>query len=191
MIDTYFPVVIYRENNLIPHSQNHQIAQHLLEIQPKIKSGGTGWIGGTYTTHHQYDLYKDDIVRPLMDQILLRVNYFAQVHSSFDEYRCDNAWFNINKKNTLQEFHSHPNSIISCAYYIAAPEGSGDIVFEDPKEPDMFPLKNVKEGNHLCFNRVFYKVEEGMLLVFRSYLRHAVVPGKNKAPRISISANFS
>lgn len=190
-VEALFPVAIYREDNLIASHYNREIANYFLGISTKIKSGGEAWFGGTYTTHKKYQLASDGYVAPLLELITSHVNRFANMLGSASQYNCDSAWFNINTENTFQEFHTHNNSIFSCAYYVSAPEGSGGIVFEDPKEPDMFQMKEVRESNPFNQPRVVYEVEEGTLLIFRSYLRHAVIPGTNKQPRISISANFS
>ena len=66
-----------------------------------------------------------------------------------------------------------------------------NIVFEDPKQPDMLPITNIKERNDLTFQRVGYEAEERKLVIFRSYLRHMVEPCKNKSPRMSIAVNFN
>jgi hypothetical protein len=65
------------------------------------------------------------------------------------------------------------------------------IVFEYPKEPDMKPLKDVKQKNNLSFTKISYPATEGGLVIFRSYMRHLVQPGINITPRISISMNFN
>jgi uncharacterized protein (TIGR02466 family) len=75
-------------------------------------------------------------------------------------------------------------------YYISAPEGSGKIVFEDPREPDMLPIKNIPSRNDLSYVKVGYEACEGTLLIFRSYLRHMVSLNLNTTPRISVAFNF-
>ena len=133
IIETWFPIAIYKEENLLSPEQNKEIANYLLSIQPKIKSGGETWIGDTYTTNQTYNLYRDPHLRPLCESIEHHVNYFAKVHKSDAIYRCTNAWFNINVENTFQEYHFHGDSVFSCAYYVSVPDQSGDIIFEDLK----------------------------------------------------------
>jgi uncharacterized protein (TIGR02466 family) len=98
---------------------------------------------------------------------------------------------NISKAGDYQEFHTHNANVFSAVYYVSAPEGSGRILFEDPKEPDMFPLKSIQKKNQLSYTRINYTPTPGLLLIFRSYLRHCVEPGTNTEPRISIALNFS
>ena len=80
--------------------------------------------------------------------------------------------------------------MFSAVYYVKVPEGSGNIIFEDPRMPDMLPVKNIPERNSLSFNKIGYTPAEGTLLIFRSSLRHCVQEGTNVDPRISISMNF-
>ena len=71
-------------------------------------------------------------------------------------------------------------------YWVAAPVGSGKLIFEDPKEPDMLQIRDIKSRNSLSFTRIGYEAEERKILIFRSYLRHMVEPCKNKTPRMTI-----
>jgi uncharacterized protein (TIGR02466 family) len=86
--------------------------------------------------------------------------------------------------------HTHNESTISAVYYISAPAGSGKIVFEDPREPDMLPIKDIPDRNELSYAKVGYQAAEGSLVIFRSYLRHMVSLNNNIEPRISVAFNF-
>jgi len=189
-VEMWFPVAIYLEDNLIPVEDNEKIKKHCLTIRDKTPSGGEDWMGGTYNTHGTHDLRKDPEIMPLLDLITRHVNDFAKMHNCNANYKNGSAWLNISDKSNWQEFHTHNNAIFSAVYYIGAPEGSGKIIFEDPKEPDMFPLKNIKGKNTLSYTRISYPATEGTLVIFRSYLRHMVEPGVNTVPRISIAMNF-
>ena len=113
----------------------------------------------------------------------------SKINGCKGKYECHEGWININRKYTFQEYHNHPGSIISAVYYISAPEGSGRIQFQDPKE-DMMPLKDIKELNTNSFKTALYPCEEGRLLIFRSYLKHLVHQGLNQIPRVSLALNF-
>lgn len=190
-VETWFPVAIYQEMDLFSHEQNLQWKEYALSIENKISSGGDEWEGGTYTTHStSYELSNDPVFSPLVNSITGHVNNFAVLHNSDYNYRCLGAWLNISTKENFQEFHTHNDSTISAVYYICASKNSGKIVFEDPKEPDMLPLRNIKDRNHLSFIKVGYQPQEGMLLIFRSYLRHMVLRNLDDDVRISVALNF-
>ena len=191
-VETWFPVAIYQEMDLFSHEQNLLWKKHALSIENKIASGGDEWEGGTYTTHStSYELSNDPVFAPLIDSITSHVNNFAVLHNSDFNYRCLGSWLNISTKENFQELHTHNDSTISAVYYVSASENSGKIVFEDPKEPDMFPLKSIQTKNTLSYTRIHYTPAPGLLLIFRSYLRHLVEPGTNTEPRISIALNFN
>lgn len=188
---TWFPVSIYQQENLLNKEQNFNLKTHSLDMRSKVKSGGTEWLGNTYTTLNTFDLKTDIKFKFLIDLMHSHVKQYAKLHGAEDSnYEATGAWLNINDKGTFQEFHTHNDAIFSCVYWVAAPEGSGDLIFEDPKEPDMLRIKNVTNLNPLSFTRINYKAQEGALLIFRSYLRHMVEPCNNSQPRISVAVNF-
>lgn len=190
-VEKWFPTTIYQESNLFSQEQNLLWKKHSLAIQQQIESGGDEWEGGTYTTHNTvYDVRHDAIFGPLVDAVSNHVHNYVKMHNSTKEYFCESAWLNISKTNTFQEMHTHNESTISAVYYISTPPGSGKLVFEDPREPDMLPIKDIAVRNDLSFVKIGYEATEGTLIIFRSYLRHMVTIGLNNEPRISIAFNF-
>lgn len=189
-VELWFPVTIYYEENILTSEENEKLKHHCLNIQNTTKSGGKEWFGGTYNTHQTHDLNKDIEFKPVLDRVNFHVHSFAKMHNCDATYTNNYSWLNIADAGNFQEFHTHNANVFSAVYYVSAPPGSGRIVFEDPKEPDMFPLKSVKEKNQLSYTRIQYTPVTGSLLIFRSYLRHLVEAGTNSEPRISIAMNF-
>ena len=187
----WFPVAIYRQDGIITREQNDRLRKHCLAIQKNTPTGGAEWLGGTYNTHQTHDLSTDIEFQPALDAVTYHVHEFAKLHNCNMTYQNSYAWMNIAEGSAWQEFHTHNGNIFSAVYYVDAPEGSGKIIFEDPKEPDMMPLKTHINKNHLRYTRISYTPEPGTLLIFRSYLRHCVEPGTNSEPRISIAMNFN
>ena len=189
-VETWFPVSIFVGLDVVDRQYNNVLHQRALEIKDSVVSGGQDWYGGTYTTHNRYDLREDPVFSFLIDLVTEQVNRFAGAHNSNSTYTCGTCWLNIAEAGNYQEFHTHENSIFSAVYYVSAPSDSGNIIFCDPKEPDMFPLRNIVTQNQLSLKRVSYPAVDLSLLIFRSYLSHMVEPGQNQQPRISISMNF-
>ena len=106
--------------------------------------------------------------------------------------RLDSLWVNLLKSGGHHSGHIHPNSIISGTFYVEVPEGSGDIRFEDPRLQMMManPPREADAPEEL---RSFVSVEPkpGLLLLWESWLRHEVLPGKGRKERLSISFNFA
>jgi uncharacterized protein (TIGR02466 family) len=190
-IEKWFPTTIYQESNLFDDLQNQKWINRALEIQQTISGGGDEWEGKTYTTHNTtYNVLKDIEFKSLVDAVTYHVAQYVKLHNSIRTYTCESAWLNISTENNFQEMHTHNESTISAVYYIAAPTGSGKIVFEDPREPDMLPIKDIANRNEFSYIKVGYTPIPGQLLIFRSYLRHMVTLNENKLPRISVAFNF-
>ena len=189
-IETWFPTAIYVQKNLFPRSMNNLWANKVISLKENVPTGGKDWEGKTYTTHTTFDLKEDDIFKELIAQVTDHVHEFTKAHGSEVKYSCQHAWANVSLERNFQEYHTHDGSVFSAVYYPKVPEGSGNIVFEDPRLPDMLPIAKISERNALSFEKIGYEPEEGMLLIFRSYLRHAVKEGTNTEPRISFALNF-
>jgi uncharacterized protein (TIGR02466 family) len=190
-VETWFPTTIYQETNLFSKEQNLKWINKSMEIQRTIHTGGDEWEGRTYTTHNTaYSVLKDQEFKPLVDTVSFHVGEYVKLHNSTKTYQCESAWLNISVKDNFQEMHTHNESTISAVYYISAPAGSGKIVFEDPREPDMLPIKDIFDRNEFSFIKVGYTPLPGTLLIFRSYLRHMVTLNTNILPRISVAFNF-
>ena len=73
---------------------------------------------------------------------------------------------------------------------VSSPEKSGSLIFENPIEPDMLPLKNIKINNEYNYKTVSYDIPTNALIIFRSYVRHMVKRCENTKPRISLALNY-
>ena len=106
--------------------------------------------------------------------------------------KLDSLWVNLLKAGGHHSAHIHPHSILSGTLYVEVPSGSGAIRFEDPRLPMMMaaPIRSDDAPEEL---RQFVGVQprSGLLLMWESWLRHEVLPGKAKADRLSISFNFA
>jgi uncharacterized protein (TIGR02466 family) len=106
--------------------------------------------------------------------------------------KLDSLWVNLLQPGGHHAGHIHPHSILSGTLYVEAPKGSGVIRFEDPRLPQMMaaPVRGDDAPEDLC-PFVTVDPEPGLLLMWESWLRHEVLPGKGKADRLSISFNFA
>jgi uncharacterized protein (TIGR02466 family) len=106
--------------------------------------------------------------------------------------RLDSLWVNALEGGGHHSAHIHPHSILSGTLYVETPPGSGPIRFEDPRLPMMMaaPLRAPDAAEPL---RPFVErqPEPGLLLMWESWLRHEVRPGRGKGQRFSISFNFA
>ena len=99
-------------------------------------------------------------------------------------------WSIINKQNSFNIKHNHPNSYLSAAYYVKAPKNSGNINFYEPKEQKNIRTPKIKKFTDISAVVSSIEPEEGDLLLFPSYLYHAVNENLSNKDRIVISFNL-
>ncbi len=101
-----------------------------------------------------------------------------------------NIWSVVNKKNASNSRHTHSNSYISAAYYVKAPKNCGDIYFYDPRSANTIRTPIIKESTRLGMQQVNISPQEGLLIMFPSYLHHSVGENNSDEERIVISFNI-
>jgi uncharacterized protein (TIGR02466 family) len=105
--------------------------------------------------------------------------------------KLDSLWVNLLQGPGHHSAHIHPHSILSGTLYVEVPEGSGAIRFEDPRLPMMMaaPTRRPDAPEPL---QPFVTVQPhpGLLLLWESWLRHEVMPGRGEQERLSVSFNF-
>ena len=102
-----------------------------------------------------------------------------------------NMWAIINKDRAFNERHHHGNSSLSAAYYVKAEKNSGDIIFFDPRQANVFHHPTSKEANSLNCQVQSVTPKAGTLVLFPSYLEHKVDENLSKEERIVVSFNIS
>ena len=99
-------------------------------------------------------------------------------------------WAIINKKNSFNVMHNHQNCYLSASYYVRKPEDSGDITFFDPKEAKTYRFPKIEKYTEYSTEIVTIEPEEGDLLIFPSYLYHAVGENLSDDNRVVVSFNI-
>lgn len=103
----------------------------------------------------------------------------------------DAIWVNILGEGGQHSGHIHPGSVISGTYYVAVPEGAGRIKFEDPRLVMMMAAPQLREDAPEAARRfVYVEPQAGHCLMWESWLRHEVMPGRTEEARISVSFNY-
>ncbi|NNE84792.1 MAG: hypothetical protein HKN28_12570 [Alphaproteobacteria bacterium] len=112
-----------------------------------------------------------------------------------------NAWANVNRQSHGNEFHTHPGCVWSAVYYLDDggiaddPSLGGQLEIQDPRgvapamyRPDLVP--NVPGGPAFGASEMISPAA-GTMLMFPSWLSHAVRPYSGDGVRISIAINLS
>lgn len=152
--------------------------------------------GRRWSEDHRYAGYTsyaslDDLPRrdpafaDLARQLTRNARAFARELGWDTKPRLDSLWVNLLNGGGQHSGHIHPHSILSGTLYVEVPGGSGAIRFEDPRLPSMMAAPT-RDGTF-----VTVEPRPGLLLLWESWLRHEVLPGRGKGERLSISFNFS
>ena len=178
----------------------------LSELAHSIRSMARDDVAGRrWSSEHRYagytsyaslnDLPKRDPAFAELARLLSRHAQNYADECAFDlarKPRLDSLWVNLLKTGGQHSGHIHPHSIISGTFYVEVPAGSGAIRFEDPRLPLMMaaPTRQ-KDAPEEVQPFVTVQPRRGLLLMWESWLRHEVRPGRGRGERLSISFNFA
>jgi uncharacterized protein (TIGR02466 family) len=173
---------------------------HSIRTLADDDEAGRGWSReNSYAGYTSYaslnDLPKRDPAIAEVAKVLTRhAGEFARA-AGFDlsrKPRLDSLWVNLLKTSGHHSGHIHPHSIVSGTLYVEVPPGSGAIRFEDPRLPMMMSApKRRKDAREELQPFVTIQPRAGLLLMWESWLRHEVLPGRGRGERLSISFNFA
>lgn len=109
------------------------------------------------------------------------------------EMKCE-GWVNINPQHSYNVPHDHPGYTWSCVYYVQVPDQkdsrSGKIEFLDPRTCVAANATDIyKKSEHFAQKRKI-SPENGMIIIFPSYLKHWVYPNAEDEDRITFAYNF-
>jgi uncharacterized protein (TIGR02466 family) len=140
-----------------------------------------------------------DMANRLADQ-LTRVQTDAGLEHISPAWKI-NAWANVNVSGDANHAHHHPGSFWSGVYWVDAGEAGetqpdgGEFEMLDPR--GVLPcfaaplLRTAVAGCLSAGMSEFLVPRSGTMLLFPSWLVHAVRPYRGKAPRISVAFNFA
>ena len=98
-------------------------------------------------------------------------------------------WAIINKKDDFNVIHSHPNCLLSAAYYVKAPKDCGKFQIENPNSIKKHISPEIVNKNEHNVILAGIEINEGDLIIFPGYLPHKVAKNKSDEDRIVISFN--
>ena len=100
------------------------------------------------------------------------------------------AWANVNRAGDYNQLHTHPGATWSGVYYVdsgeTAPASGGtalQLYDPDPARANLF-------FPELSTSNLLFRPEPGLMILFPSYVPHAVPPHRGTGTRISIAFNL-
>ncbi len=97
------------------------------------------------------------------------------------------SWVNMHDRGGFNFLHMHDNVLLSGCFYIQVPEGSGPLVFRDPR-PGVLNSPYKGNGANAC-KEVRLAPHAGLLVLFPHWLEHYVEPHDSDETRITIAIN--
>jgi uncharacterized protein (TIGR02466 family) len=189
-IITTFPTSFYISKNILKINEIKLLQKKAKEIEKKYPRGGIDWKCDTYNTLGSYNIHEDKDFKKLIDIIEEKTFEFTKAHGSDFFYKTKESWLNLYKKSDFQDWHTHLNSTFSAVYFLKSNKNCAKIYFENPKEPDMLPIWNIKNFNELNFSTYYFEPIENSLIIFRSYMRHMVEKQTVDFERMSVAVNL-
>lgn len=108
------------------------------------------------------------------------------------ELKLEDIWINILPEGGIHTGHIHPHSVISGTTYVAMPEGTSAIKFEDPRLPMMMAAPARRKDARAELKTFHYVAPAvGDVLLWESFIRHEVPMNMSEEDRISVSFNYA
>ena len=140
----------------------------------------------------------DNIINETHTEFVKLKNKIEEVAKEFHEkikfkktlkQEIDNIWVNINQKGHSNDYHIHPYSILSGAFYL---KGSTPIVFQHPFRminEYYWPNFIIEEPRQGTSGEWRIEPNPNKLLIFPPWVWHKVLMSKEDTDRISLSFN--
>ena len=135
------------------------------------------------------------IFKQIVDALDVHVADFATaLHFDLGDkpLKLEDIWINILPEGGIHTAHIHPHSVISGTTYVALPDGTSPIKFEDPRLQMMMAAPGrTKDAPEALQQFVYVTPKVGDVLLWESWLRHEVPMNMAEDERISVSFNYS
>jgi uncharacterized protein (TIGR02466 family) len=188
-----FPTVV-RVSELDDHERiNASLRAEIAAVrQTAPNSKPQSWACELYTTIGNPDLL---LRRPAVAGFLRAAEQQAKAYARTLNLDIDRhplsiteCWLNVYGSGHSQEIHLHRNSVISGIYYVQAPPGSGATLFYSPLAEVMLEPPSTTSSKLNAKVTAFPPIE-GRMILFRSAVRHSVLPSRIDGERITIAFN--
>ena len=192
-IHKFFPVPVFEQKLENYKELNPQLENFIYDLKKNDPEGQKRSNAGGWHSPF-FNINESEPVKKLISSFTKSLPEIMTEHMGWrinkDKITILDMWSVVNKKNTFNVQHSHPNSLLSAAYYVKAKKNSGNIKFFDPKEMKTMYHPPIQKFNEISAEIIKIEPEEGKLLLFPSYLNHAVEENLSDEDRIVISFNL-
>jgi uncharacterized protein (TIGR02466 family) len=166
----------------------------IIKADKKIKNGmPDGWNAKLRTSFESdFDVLALASFQQLQKYIFQNTKAFAlALGYDVNAYplRISDIWYNIYRPGDWQEAHIHTNNVISGIYYVAAPEKCGDLIVHSPYSEQMIDPPQTEATIYNSASAAVHP-RTGLMVLFRSCMKHSVKINRANKARISIAFNL-
>ena len=116
---------------------------------------------------------------------------YCRSRVGFPPLKLQNFWININGPGAYHTLHNHQDAMLSGVFYIDIPtENMGDLQFYRGDDAQYYIPDNLSTYNTITSTMATYPPKPGMVVIFPSWVKHAVKQNRSDAERIAISFNY-
>ena len=188
----FFPEAIFKYKLEDFKNLNKELSEYVYKLQSEDKNGLVrsnkgGWHSENFELRIKYSIQNRFAL--ILQKYILKVFQNNGWKTENKNIRIKEMWAIINKTGDFNVIHTHPNSYLSAAYYVKAPEKCGRFQIENPNIAKKNFYPEIKTKNELNLQVAGIEIEEGDLLIFPGYLPHKVRANESNEDRIVISFN--
>lgn len=183
-----FPTALFAFQLQDHATLNQQLLATIYQLKQRDPGYSASNMLGWHSKSHLFELEAFQGFKTLTDTAVLEV---AQAIGYGEiPIKAANCWANVNPKYASNKIHDHANCLLSGVYYVKTPKDSGTLMFYDPRSAKTFYKPLVSNFTAYTADAVAHAAEEGLLLIFPSWLKHGVEPNLSDEDRVSISFNY-
>lgn len=140
-----------------------------------------------YTSHGSFRLKEDQRFHRIHTATVKAMEQYLTHNECGHAFYLGNSWVSIYGNGSFAPEHTHPLCHLSCVFYGAATEGTGEIVFRNPAH-DMY---SQLYGNGVELFKDLYTIQPkvGQMIVFPAFMKHYTKPHFSDEDRVIFSCN--
>lgn len=187
-----FPTPIHQTCYENMEQFNGELSERILAMQEKSPSESYsnlgGWQGDAQLLDKLGEPYSSRLKNMIAENIQMVLNVLLEEYEKRPIPAAVVAWANVNQRGDSNQSHIHPGAQWSGVYYVSTEiEAGGELVFTDPRSAALMSVHPLNPFN--TAHAYTIRPVPGMIVVFPSFLYHAVLPYKGNSPRVSIAFN--
>ena len=191
--DLWFPSIVFAGiNDEINRTALKNIALAWRNKEPEL-AGNSNEGGWHSRSIENVDLLPPDIRDPLTQMVveLDKAIEYCRTSAGFPPLEMQNFWMNVNGPGAYHTLHNHQDAMLSGVFYIDVPtDNMGDLQFYRGDEAQYHIPDNLSTYNTITSTMATYPPKPGMVVIFPSWVKHAVKQNRSDAERIAISFNY-